>query len=190
MFSVDINPEVVIRQRQALEAALSTNPNTERAFRRIVRKEILAARDAIASTIAGKLDNDPRGAAQAVRTVVFKKVLGANINIYNSRKRHAPSQYRPTRKLDQNPRQRGGNRRKRSDRTEQVMSYGALDRGFILRFVNSGTKSRGTIYGNRGSIGARSFFLTASEPQLTAAASRIANLIDTELDNILNKKKR
>jgi hypothetical protein len=85
------------------------------------------------------------------------------------------------------------------------MRYDAQDRGFILRFVNSGTDGRNIRFktddrrkvdkwnkhpntGNRGSIAARNFFRNAGERALVQAADHLATLIDTELVNILNNK--
>ena len=75
------------------------------------------------------------------------------------------------------------------------MHYGPHDRQWILRIINSGTTDRmagtrnGRLNGNRGSIAARNFFTSAATPALQQAAKNLANLIDTELMNILNKKK-
>ena len=75
------------------------------------------------------------------------------------------------------------------------MHYGPHDRQWILRIVNSGTVERtagtrgGRLSGNRGSIAPRNFFTGAATPALQQAADNLANLIDTELENILNKKK-
>jgi hypothetical protein len=75
------------------------------------------------------------------------------------------------------------------------MSYDALDRGFILRFLNSGTTDRqagsrgGSLSGNRGRIAPRNFFRGAGEQALVRATDNLANLIDTELEAILNKQK-
>ena len=75
------------------------------------------------------------------------------------------------------------------------MHYAPQDRGFILRFINSGTAERmagsrgGRLSGNRGNIAPRNWFRGATERQLTQAVDNLANLIDTELENILNKKK-
>lgn len=188
MFNVDIDDTVIIEQRRALEAALSTNPRTEAALRRAIRKAVLDARRAAVASIHFK-NGDPRQSRQSVRTAVYKKVLGANINIYSSRRLHGGGSWRPARKLDGNPRQRGGNRVPRSARTEQVMGYGPLDRGFILRFQNSGTVPRTSRYGNRGSLAAMRFFRPLGERALAVAADRLAALIDTELDDMLGKGK-
>jgi len=206
MVSLEVNDAVVLEQKQVLEQALSTNHKTQKALQKLIRKAIMEARAKVVSAAKGAMENDPRGAARAVRTAVYKKILGANINIYNSRKAHGSTSYEPPRKLT--PGQRGGNRMKRSERTARIMSYDALDRDFILRFINSGTKVRyagngrngrtESDYnrfienhggrGHRGSIAARNFFCGAGERALVQAADNLANLIDEELENILNKK--
>lgn len=195
MFDVDIDSTVILQQQKNLEAALSTNPDTEKALCKLIRKEILAARAQVVGKIAGDLHSDPRGAAQSVRTVVYKKVLGANINIYHNRKAHGHTNYEPPRTL--NPSKPGGNRRKRNSRTQQIMSYGPLDRGFILQFVNGGTVQRNIEYrttcglkGNRGSIPRHNFFASASRPALAQAADNLSRLIETELASIMNNKKK
>ena len=86
------------------------------------------------------------------------------------------------------------------------MGYSPIERGFILRFVNSGTNTRvigfrNTIKGNRarynkaasrihsgeksrtgnrGSIAARNWFMSASESALANAAANIAELVEIE----------
>lgn len=187
MFNVDINNTIIVDQRQALEAAMSTNPDTEKALRKLIRKVILDARkEAVASM---KFDNgDPRQARQSIRSVVYKQILGANLNIYNSKKAHGKTNYEPQRALRQG--KRGGNRLPRSKRTEQLMSYGALDRGFILRFLNSGTSTRASRYGNRGSIDAKHLFENAGEKALNNAVGKLADMIDNELSDMLKGKKK
>jgi hypothetical protein len=118
---------------------------------------------------------------------VYKRILGANINILNSRKAHGSNSYEPKRKLKEG--QRGGNRIPRSVKTQRMMSYSGLDRGMVLRWQNSGTSVRESRYGNRGSVPAHNFFIGAANRALSAAVSTLSQLIDTELKNILNKKK-
>lgn len=185
MFGLDINDSVIVAQQKVLEQALSTNPRTQKALQRLIREVIMEAR---AEVIRGiHFDNgDPRETRRAVRTAVYKKVLGANINIYDSRRAHGTSNYEPPRTL--RPGQRGGNRMPRSRRTDQVMHYAPLDRGFILRFVNSGTGPRTSYGGNRGAIAPRNFFRSSAESAMVRAADNLANMIDTELETILNTK--
>ena len=201
MIGLEINDAVIVEQKQILEQALSTNPKTQKALQKLIRKVIMEARAKVVSTASDKIKNDPRGSARAVRTAVYKKILGANINIYNSRKAHGSTSYEPPR----NPSIRGGNRRTRNARTARIMSYDALDRGFILRWINDGTGDRNISFtqndrrkvdkwnkhpntGYRGSIAARNFFRGAAERSLVQAADNLANLIDTELETILSKK--
>ena len=95
------------------------------------------------------------------------------------------------------------------------MGYGPLDRGFILRFVNSGTKTRvigfrNTVKanrsayekrvtrisrgekahtGNRGAIAARNWFMQSAESALGNAAQTIADLIEIEAAAIARGEK-
>lgn len=187
MITLEVNDAAVVQQKALIEQLLTTNPNTEKALQKLIRKAIKEARAETASKIKFK-NGDPRHAAQSIRTTVYKKILGANINIYNSRRAHGSIDYTPPRK-QRPPHARGGNRLKRSAETQRILNYGPLDRGFILRFVNSGTGDRNTRYGVRGSIAARNFLRSAGEPALVKAVDTLSNLIDSELQNILNKKK-
>lgn len=187
MFQAEFNDSFIIEQQKVLERAMIKNPDTEKAVRKLIRQAILEARVQVVDDIGGKLASDPRAARESIRTSVYKKILGANINIYNSRKSHGKTNYEPVKKLK--PGQWGGNRRQRNDSTRRIMSYGPLDRGFILRFVSNGTASRSTRYGNRGQIPANHMFLDAGEKAMEQASGKLATLINDELDNILNKKK-
>ena len=194
MIGLEINDAVVLEQKQVLEQALSTNPKTQKALQKLIRQVIMEVRPQVVSSVRGSLGSDPRGAAHSIRTAVYKKVLGGNLNILNmKRKAKAPISYEPLRKLK--PHQRGGNRVPRSMRTNEVMHYGPYDRGWILRLVNSGTAVReagtrnGRLHGKRGSITARNFFRGAAEPALQRAVENLSMLIDRELMTMLNKKK-
>jgi len=182
MFEFEINDAVILEQQRALEAALSTSPKAEKVLRKIIRKYVLEARAQVVSSIRFQ-NGDPRGTAQAVRTAVYKKVLGANINIFNSRKAHGSNSYEPPRKLQ--PGQRGGNRRLRSQDTQRMMSYAPLDRGMILRWQNQGTGERKTRYGSRGAIAARNFFRPLGDRALGAMSSNLAAAIEAEMQAIL-----
>ena len=201
MVGLEINDTVVLEQQQVLEQALSTNPKTQKALQKLIKQVIMEARAKVISSEKFK-NGDPRGARNAVRTAVYKKILGANINIYNSRKAHGSTSYEPPRKGVSG---RGGNRRSRSPRTAQIMGYDALDRGFILRWLNEGTTNRSIRFkeregrkvdewnknpntGNRGSIEARHWFKASASSALRQATDNLANLIETELENMLNKK--
>jgi hypothetical protein len=206
MVSLSIDNAVVLEQKQVLERALSTNPKTQKALQKLIRRVILEARKSVVLSTNGKMKNDPRGTAKAVRTTVYKRILGANINIYNSRKAHGSNNYEPPRKGTSDPMGRGGNRRPRSHKTQRMMSYAPLDRGMILRWLNDGVNDRVINFtqnenrkvdkwnkhpntGSRGNIAPRNFFVGAAQPALNRAVDHLSQLIDTELENILNKKK-
>ena len=190
MFEFEANEAIIMESKKVLEAALSTNPKTQAVLRKMIREYVLQARQQVVNSIHFQ-NGDPRGSRQAVRTAVYKKVLGANINIFNSRRAGNVSNYEPQRRL--RPGQRGGNRVPRGARTKQTMSYGARDRGFILRFVNSGTDKRmagtrgGRISGNRGSITARNFFKPLGDRALGIMRDNLAAAIEAELSKILNE---
>lgn len=190
MINLEFDNTTIIRQKQALEAMLVSNPDTAKAVRSLISQEIAKARAAISQSARSSLHSDPRDAYKAVRRSVYKSILGGQVNILNPKgsASSSGSSYQPQRKLDNNPHQRGGNRRKRSARTDQVDGYVGKDRGFILRFVNSGTVARQTRYGNRGSIAARNFMASSGQRELEAAAERLGALIDKELVRLMSDK--
>lgn len=150
---------------------------------KIIREAIKAARSMVTADAKSAVGNDPRHAYKAVRSMVYKRILGGNISILQKRKAGSgKSGYEPPRTL--RPGQRGGNRVPRSTRTQQMMDYEGSDRGFILRFLNSGTGQRtagtrnGRLHGNRGSIAARNWFPSSGQRAMNAAAQYITDEIE------------
>ena len=189
MLKFEFDNTATVRQKAALEAMLVSNPDTAAAMRKLISQEVSKARAAVAQAASGALRNDPRESWKAVRRSVYKSILGGQVNILNQKGAASGSNgYRPARKLDSNPHQRGGNRRKRSANTDRIDGYVGKDRGFILRFVNSGTAERQTRYGRRGSITARNWFPNIGQRELEAAAERLAVAIDRELVRIMENK--
>ena len=155
----------------------------EQRITKIIREAIKAARSMVTQDAKGAVGNDPRHAYKAVRSMVYKRILGGNISILQKRKAGGgKSGYEPPRTL--RPGQRGGNRVPRSTRTQQMMDYEGSDRGFILRLLNSGTGQRtagtrnGRLHGNRGSIAARNWFPSSGQRAMNAAAQYIIDEID------------
>ena len=197
-----IDDTLISNQEQNLRAAMSTDPKMRKVIQHHIREALFEARRDVMAAFPA--EHDPREARRAIRTSVYDKVLGGNINILTGKKAHGTNNYEPQRTLT--PGQRGGNRRKRSSRTQQIMSYAPLDRGFILRFVNSGTKTRvigfrntlkgnrtryeNRVYrinrgdkartGNRGAIAPRNWFMQSAESSLGNAAANIAEMIAIE----------
>jgi hypothetical protein len=187
-----------------LMAAMSTDPNMRKAIQQHIREALWEARKEMINSVnfAG---GDPRQSLRAIRNSVYDKILGGQINIKRSRKDHGSgSAYTPPRKLT--PGQRGGNRRPRSRRTEQINSGSPLDRGWILNILDKGTKTRvigfrntgkgnrtryeNRVYrihrgdtthtGNRGAIAPRNWFRPAAESALQMAMQRISEMIEIE----------
>lgn len=133
--------EGLTEQMQQLDRLLATNPEMEAKMRRVISKVLIKAQSKMRRDVGTDLPNDPRNAAKAVRKAVYRQILGGNINILRKRRAtEGASSYTPTRTLKSG--QRGGNRRLRSERTMRMESYNASDRGFILYWLNSGTKGR------------------------------------------------
>ena len=175
-----------------LDRLQAHDPHMEKRIQDIIRKAIKAARSLVSSDAKGVIGNDPRHAYKAVKTMVYKRVLGANINILQKRKAgSAKSGYEPPRTL--RPGQRGGNRVPRGATTQRYMDYEGSDRGFILRFLNSGTDKRtagtrgGALHGNRGSIAARNWFSSSGQKAINAAAQYITDEIDRLIDEEFGK---
>ena len=206
-----IDDTLISNQEQNLRAAMSTDPKMRKVIQGHIREALFAARREVMSAFPA--DSDPRQSRRAIRTTVYENILGGNINILTGKNAHGGGSYEPPRTLT--PGQRGGNRRKRSERTKQIMGYGPLDRGFILRFVNSGTKTRVIGFrntqksnrskyearvtrisrgdkartGNRGSIAPRNWFMSSAESALGNAAQTIADLIEIEAAAIARGEK-
>ena len=198
------NSTIILQGYDALErkiAQLSTeNPGFSKRLRAVIAKVLKEARNEISSRAEQGLQmkSDPRHAYRAVRYAVYKRIFGGQVNILQSRKTHSPNAYEPVRKLQ--PKQRGGNRRTRSRRTDKVMHYEGMDRGFILRFLNNGTGQRAisklteikrssggskfrfvkdaSRYGNRGSIAARNWFGRESLEEFQSISHTLQNIID------------
>lgn len=202
-FSVDVevNHTLLEEERKRLSALSLLNTKFEEQVREFIRKEIKAAREEIIRNIKFK-NGDPRGARFAIRRAVSKKILDASIWLPPMTKAGQRNNYEPPR----NPSRRGGNRMIRSIRTDDIMHYGPMDRGWILRIVNAGTNPRyangrngkwtksgknstfaklqniGEYY--RGSIPAANFFHKYGSRAMNRALQGIVRMIDQEYDRI------
>lgn len=190
---------------------LSTkNPEMRKRINEVIRQTLAQVRKSLQGDARSGLDmqSDPRNAYKAVRMAVYRRLFGGQVNILQSRKAHGGRLYEPPR----HPSGRGGNRRTRSGRTEQLMSYEGADRGFILRFLNAGTKERKIVFnqdenrskvnrgsrggniekygkttntGTRGAISARNWFGPRSQAEMDRAAQNLDKLIDDIITGIM-----
>ena len=188
MVQAELNRQVAQNTSEALAVLFVDNPDTRKRIRKIIREELKDADKRLREDAKYEMDEDPRKAFLAVKSSIYRKILGGNVSILNPRKAGARYQLVRPRKLDQNPRQHGGNRRKRSERTNAIDSYFGKDRAFILRFVNNGTNDRQTRYGNRGRISVPgNWFPNMGQKELELAAENLANIMEEELAEAYNE---
>ena len=165
--------------------ASTKNPEMRRRINEVIRQTLARVRKSLQGQARSGLamQSDPRQAYKAVRYAVYRRIFGGQVNILQSRRASGMRLYQPPRTLTQG--QVGGNRRQRSDRTTALMSYAGKDRGFVLRFLNQGTDTRTSFYGNRGSISARNWFSGASQKEMQAAAANLDKAINDIVSGIL-----
>ena len=193
----------LVKQREELEHLLMSDPAMEKRVQGLIRKVLMAARREIGSII--KFDHgDPRQAYKAVKTAVYRQILGGSVSLYDKKRKNTQfSAYEPPRTLK--PGQRGGNRRPRSQRSWDLIHYAGPDRAFVLRFLNAGAHGRAIEFnydetrehvrrgsqggnikkygktintGYRGNIKPRNFFAPASHQAMRKASDQLTKLID------------
>lgn len=179
-----------------LEKLLSTDHTMEEEMRKLVAKVLQTAVREVSSAASNAIKSDPKGTARAVRRMIYKQVIGGNINIVNKKKASGGGSA-------------GTSRRGRTQRTEQIMSYKGKDRQFILRFLDSGTNARVTTHmnghtilrmnkvpwhqyksgtvGGRGAIAPRNFFGPSAEQAIEKAANQLSKLIEQLYQERINK---
>lgn len=173
----DIEVSGFVEKQRMFEHLLTTEPGFDKNVRSVIRKVLQEARKNLSRDAASYIKDDPRKAAKAVKHTVYKQIFGGNLSILNKRRAsNVKTTYQPARTL--RPGQVGGNRRPRSQRTEQVDSYYGSDRGFILRFINQGTVTRQTRYGSRGAIRRSDWFGHTAPWEMERAASDLAAAIN------------
>ena len=194
---------IKIEGSEALDKKLkdlsTSSPGFEKRLRGAIREILGQVRATLRNSAKEGLgmNSDPRQAYKAVRFAVYKRIFGGQVNILPGRgtkKAH----YDPPR----HPSRRGGNRRVRSPRTQDLLDYYGESRGFVLRFLNAGTGARynggrngrteyereifalnheGRSY--RGSIRRRDWFGPRSQKELEKAAAKLQKLIDEIINN-------
>jgi hypothetical protein len=174
VFGVEANLEV-------FGHIMTNDPQMAGMFRKFIRDVLKEARKKLSKDAKAYMKSDPRRAAQAVRFSVYKSMFGGNLSILQKKRGSAGAKYelRRQRKIEQNPKMRGGNRRPRIDdgRNRLEYYYGA-DRGFALRFLGSGTVNRTSRFGNRGSIRKTNWFGHTAPWHMEDAADKVAEAIN------------
>ena len=167
------------------EHMMTKDAALEKRFRSIIRYVLKKERNNLSKDARSVMKSDPRKASRAVKFAVYKKMFGGNLSILQKRSHGALSKYERPRKLRGG--QRGGNRRARSnDNRNRLEKYYGADRGFILRFLNSGTVERETRYGKRGSIRRTGWFARTAPWHIDSAARDIADGINEYIKLVSN----
>lgn len=200
MVGLEVDTQMLENQRLALQACMTVDSELAKRLRECIFQELKRIRNDVAGGL--KFANgDPRGTRGAVKRYVAGKYLGGVVSILDGKKSGSKNSYEAPRKL--RPGQRGGNRMLRSQRTDDMLHYGPDERGFILRFVNSGTNPRyangrnvsgrnmrnffklqeeGDYY--RGSIAARNFMDRLGSPSMQKAVDNLSKMIDEEFNKL------
>ena len=165
-----------VENQEMFERLLTYEPGFDRNFRALIRKALQKARANLSKDARDYIKNDPRKAAKAVKHTVYKEIFGGNLSILQKRRAGAPSGYTRPKKLKAG--QRGGNRRPYVAERNRLDKYYGSDRGFVLRFLNSGTVERETRYGGRGSIRQTGWFGHTAPWQMENAAEMVAEKVN------------
>ena len=182
VYGVDANLEAFGRM-------MTSDPEMAAIFRKYIRNVLKEARKKLTTDARSYMNSDPRKAAQAVKFSVYKGIFGGNLSILQKKRGQAGAKYelRRQRIVEQNPHMRGGNRRPRIDdgRNRLDYYYGA-DRGYILRFIGSGTVERTSRFGSRGSIRQSNWFGHTAPWHMEEAAAQVAEAINEYVNKQIN----
>ena len=172
----DIQVSGFIEKQRMFEHLLTSEPGFDKNYRKIIKQVLKEARGKISKDAANYIKDDPRKAARAIKHTVYKQIFGGNVSILNKRK--AGPKYDLIRQKSLQPGQVGGNRRLRVESRNRLDQYYGSDRGFILRFLNAGTVTRETRYGNRGAIRRTDWFGHVATWHMQQAAADVAAAIN------------
>lgn len=193
-FHAEVNTELLDR--------LLIHGENEKAIRKIVKQVLQKARNRVSQAAKDKIKNDPRQAYRAVKHTVYRSILGGSVSILAKRKASDRREPPSSRRSGQ-----------RSARTKNLLSYWGVDRGFILRFINSGTRDRTVEHFNnrsikresvddrprrkggyrsgqigfRGHIEPGNWFPAAGQKQMEQAAQELSKLVEEEIAKHFNK---
>ena len=180
----DIQVSGFVEKQRMFEHLLSTEPGFDMNTRKVIKQVLKEARGKVSKDAASYIKDDPRKAARAVKHTVYKQLFGGNVSILSKRK--AGPKYDLIRQKSLQPGQVGGNRRPRVESRNRLDQYFGSDRGFILRFLSSGTVTRDTRYGNRGAIRRTDWFGHVATWHMQQAAEDIAAMINEYVRKQIN----
>ena len=159
-----------------LDKLKTTDPELARMLTDAIRRAIRGVRDELAKEAKSglKMESDPRQAVRAIRHTVYRRLFGGNVNILQGKSA-------------------------RGNVTADALGkrkYFGKERGFVLRFLNQGTRERFVGFrnnkyhvvqyeaakkyglGKRGSIQSRTWFGGASTSELEKMAGKLDEYIN------------
>lgn len=200
MIEIDTNLNEAVKRFEQLKIS---GTKKEEILRDLVSKVLDQAKDRMQESTRTLLPNDKREAWRAIKESLYKQILGGNISILSRRRAGKRAQLNPS-------------RRGRSATTERYESYLGVDRSFILRILNAGSRRRvastmnnhpirrgnvserqnrmegyrSDVIGYRGVYGlggARGFFSRNAYQAIKNASAELSKLICEEITKELNK---
>lgn len=175
----------------ALERLQSYRLMGEKQLRKVIQAHVSKIRRHISASARANMKNgDPRKAANAVKAMVYKSMIGFNVNLFPRKNKGAGGGGSVMVQMGGTRSGAGGNRWKRSPRTNAIDSYQGGERDFILRWIETGTSERRIRYhkddrrkatkwtsrpntGNRGKIQQKPFFSQAAGQAILGEATSI-----------------
>ena len=206
MFGFSIDDNSLSVQRKGLEDLMTDSPELRQKIQEVIAVEMKKARGRLSQDIHDEFPNGKQESYRAVRRTVYQKILGGSLNILNMQR--GTASWKVTQKdraVTSNPKMRGGNRRKRGFLTIRMQGYEGKALGFLLRWLNSGTRSRyiggrnGEGYrrarfieqrnerGFRGALPAYRYFERLANKELEIAAQAIGMAIDEEMQKYITQ---
>lgn len=174
---INVTADVVAAERMLDNIEFGTAiPRTT--INKAINQELTQARKKVVRAAKDSMKTDPLRARNAVVKTTYKhNVFGGLLTIKNPRR---------TGKMGMGTDAhwtRGGKSgtwrtRTVGKRTIQLRSYEGKDRAFILRFINAGTDTRRSKFGNRGSISGKNFFKPSSVQALEEASRNLGKRIE------------
>ena len=160
-----------------LDKLKTSDPELAKMLQDAIRQALKAVRNELSKNAKTglQMESDPRQAVRAIRHSVYRRIFGGNVNILQ-----------------------GGNRKKITSEDLGKRQYFGAERGYVLRFLNQGTRERfvgfrnnkanaaryeaylksGDRGGRRGHIDARNWFGGASETELKKMSATLDEYIN------------
>ena len=118
-----------------LDKLKTSDPELAKMLQDAIRQALKTVRDELSKNAKKglQMESDPRHAVKAIRHSVYRRIFGGNVNILNGRRKRVTSE-------DLGKRQ-----------------YFGKERGYVLRFLNQGTKER--VVGFRNNKALRTYYI-------------------------------